>query len=203
MLRKPLWHRHRGETPRGPTSEETGDDDRDTGTDDDADEGDDDEGDDDDDGEGEDTPCACAEAADRDQQASPPRDEGSPRLRRRRRATSTRPRRKAAAKWKPRVVNSAAKAALLAAGAEKPERLLKLLNHDDLDVTDTGDVDGLDDEVDRLRDEYPELFKRRAGALVGSRRATVPARVRKKPQTASERQAASMTCAGDLTRRLT
>lgn len=94
------------------------------------------------------------------------------------------------AKWKPRVINSAASAALLEAGAEKPERLLKLIDHDDLDVADDGSVDGLDDEVDRLKEEYPELFKRtRSGGKVetGGRGGGKP-----KPKSATERQAAAI-----------
>lgn len=96
------------------------------------------------------------------------------------------------AKWKPRVVNSAARAALLEAGGNKPDRLLKLLDHDELDVRENGTVDGLDEEVDRLRDEYPELFSsRRRGTRVetGDRSGGD----RKKQLSATERQARQMT----------
>jgi hypothetical protein len=101
----------------------------------------------------------------------------------------------AAAKWKPKVVNSAAKAALLSAGAEKPERLLRLIEHDDLEVTDDGDVHGLDDEVDRLKDEYPELFakpgRRRAAKVETGDRSKAGGT--KKPLTATEKQALLLT----------
>jgi hypothetical protein len=97
----------------------------------------------------------------------------------------------AAAKWKPKVVNSAAVAALAEAGARNPERLVKLVEHDDLDVDDDGTVSGLDDEVDRLKEDYPELFvKRRSGGKVetGDRGGDT-----KKKMTATERQAAALT----------
>lgn len=67
------------------------------------------------------------------------------------------------AKWKPRLVSSAARAALLQAGA-KPDRvdaLCKQVDPDDLDIDDDGKVVGLDAEVDRLKGELPELFGRR------------------------------------------
>lgn len=63
------------------------------------------------------------------------------------------------AKWRPRLVNKAAKAALLAAGASKPDRLIKLIDHDELDIDDDGEVEGLDDAIEELKEDYPELFK--------------------------------------------
>jgi hypothetical protein len=99
---------------------------------------------------------------------------------------------KAAAKWKPRVVNSAARAAFLEAGAERPERLLKLLDLDELDVTEKGNVEGLEEEVDRLKEEYPELFsKRRSGRRVETGDRSGNGSTRKK-MTATERQAAQL-----------
>lgn len=94
-------------------------------------------------------------------------------------------------RWKGRVVKQAAKAALATAGAEKPERLLRLVDIDSLDVDDDGEVDGLDDEIDRLREDYPELFKRRRGGRVetGDRSDGKGSR---KPMTATERQAAAI-----------
>jgi hypothetical protein len=96
---------------------------------------------------------------------------------------------KAEAKWKPRVVNSTARAAFLEAGGTNVSALLKLLDHDELAVSDDGTVDGLDDEVERLRDECPELFKPRRGAgriETGDRSGRGGA---KRELTASERQA--------------
>lgn len=94
-------------------------------------------------------------------------------------------------KWKGRVVKSSAKAALATAGAEKPERLLRLVDVDSLDVDDDGEVEGLDDEIDRLKEEYPELFKRRRGGRVetGDRS---DGKDGKKAKTATERQAAAI-----------
>lgn len=62
-------------------------------------------------------------------------------------------------KWRPRLVNKAAKAALLAAGASKPDRLVKLIDHDDLDIDEDGEVVGLEAAVDEIKEDYPELFK--------------------------------------------
>jgi chromosome segregation ATPase len=72
---------------------------------------------------------------------------------------------KAAERWKPRVVNSAARAALIEAGGTNLNALLKLKDDDELDVRDDGTVVGLDAEVERLKEEYPELFatRRRTG----------------------------------------
>ncbi len=99
-------------------------------------------------------------------------------------------RKAAEASWKPRVVKSAAKAALLSAGAGKPERLLKLVDVDKCDVDEDGDVVGLEDQIDELREEYPELFEakstKRTRVETGNRDA-VP---RKK--SATELQAASL-----------
>jgi hypothetical protein len=62
-------------------------------------------------------------------------------------------------KWAPRIINSAARAALAEAGvAGSPDRLLKLLDPDALSVDDEGDVIGLDTEIDRLKADYPEFF---------------------------------------------
>ncbi|MGW6912584.1 phage scaffolding protein [Kitasatospora sp. NPDC054939] len=64
-------------------------------------------------------------------------------------------------RWKPRIINQAARAALAEAGvAGSPARLLKLLDLDALSVDDDGDVIGLDSEIDRLKEEYAELFSR-------------------------------------------
>lgn len=100
---------------------------------------------------------------------------------------------KAAAKWKPKVVNSAARAAFMEAGADRPERLLKLLDHDELDVSDDGEVEGLDEEVDRLKEEYPELFTKpkRAGRRVETGDRSGGSSTKKK-LSATERQARAL-----------
>lgn len=92
-------------------------------------------------------------------------------------------------KWKPKVISAAARAALTEAGGSDLKALLKLIEHDDLDVADDGTVDGLDDEVERLKDEHPALFSRRRGSkLETGDRGTG----KKKPMTATERQAAGI-----------
>ncbi|OKI16622.1 phage scaffolding protein [Streptomyces sp. CB03911] len=68
-------------------------------------------------------------------------------------------REEAETRWKPRIVNQAARAALAEAGvAGGPDRVLRLLDLDALSVDDDGDVVGLVTEVDRLRADYPEFF---------------------------------------------
>lgn len=59
-----------------------------------------------------------------------------------------------------RIKRSEGKSALLAAGvpADKVKRAVGLLDLSDLDVDDDGEVDGLEDAVDALKDEWPELF---------------------------------------------
>lgn len=76
----------------------------------------------------------------------------------------------AEARYKPIVVKKAARAALIQAGAtaavegdkEKSEarlsRLLKLIDVSDLSIEDDGEVLGLDEQVESLRADYPELF---------------------------------------------
>jgi hypothetical protein len=67
----------------------------------------------------------------------------------------------AAAKYRGMIGTTAAKAALLAAGLKgKPDGLLKLLDYDELDIDDDGEVSGLDEQVDDLKSKYPELFAR-------------------------------------------
>lgn len=58
------------------------------------------------------------------------------------------------------VKRSATSAALAGAGvsAERLARAAKLIDLDDLDVADDGTIDGLEDAVDELKVEWPELF---------------------------------------------
>lgn len=54
---------------------------------------------------------------------------------------------------------SAAKAALLEAGLTgEAGRFVRMLDFDDVDIDDDGDVDGLEDQIDELKDDYPEFF---------------------------------------------
>ena len=65
-------------------------------------------------------------------------------------------------KYKPALVKAGATAALLAAGPKKGKegvpRLLKLMDLDAIDLTDDNDLEGVEEEVLRLQEEYPELF---------------------------------------------
>ena len=79
-------------------------------------------------------------------------------------------------KLKPVVVNSAAKAALLAAGLTdtsdaKIKKLLRTLDLDDIDIDEDGEVSGLDDQIDGIKDAFPELFKKDEPAPVTKVRA--------------------------------
>lgn len=69
--------------------------------------------------------------------------------------------------WKPLYVKQAAKAALLDAGLQgKPERLLKLLDMDEIEVDEDGDLDGLDDQIADLKKDYPDFFvKKTPGSI--------------------------------------
>ena len=58
------------------------------------------------------------------------------------------------------VKKSGARAALASAGVarEKLARAIGLINLDDLDVDAEGDIDGLDEAVDELKKDWPEIF---------------------------------------------
>lgn len=65
-------------------------------------------------------------------------------------------------KYKPALVKAGATAAILAAGPKKGKagvpRLLKLMDLDAIDLTEDNDLEGVEEEVLRLQEEYPELF---------------------------------------------
>lgn len=65
-------------------------------------------------------------------------------------------------KYKPALVKAGATAAILAAGPKKGRdgvpRLLKLMDLDAIDLTEENDLEGVEEEVMRLQEEYPELF---------------------------------------------
>lgn len=65
-------------------------------------------------------------------------------------------------KYKPALIKTAAEAALLAANPKKGKagipRLIKLMDLDAIEVTDELDLEGVEDEVIRLQEEFPELF---------------------------------------------
>lgn len=70
-------------------------------------------------------------------------------------------------RWKSLYVKQAAKAALAQAGLiGKPDRLLKLIDMDDVTVDEDGSLVGLDAQVRELRQEYRDLFSKRGGSRV-------------------------------------
>jgi hypothetical protein len=111
---------------------------------------------------------------------------------------------KAEARYKPIVVKKAARAALIQAGAtaavegdkEKSEarlaRLLKLIDVNDLSVEEDGEVLGLDEQVDALRADYPELFdmatRKPKARPTGAPRQAAP----EKPKSTAEQHAARL-----------
>jgi len=71
-----------------------------------------------------------------------------------------------AAKYKPIVVTKAARAALLEAGlatdtpSDKVKKMLRLIDFDDIDFDEDGEVSGLEDQVDQIKTDFPELFRK-------------------------------------------
>lgn len=72
-------------------------------------------------------------------------------------------------KYKPALVKAGATAAILAAGPKKGKdgvaRLLKLMDLEAIDLTDDNDLEGVEEEVLRLQEEYPELFNDDSGSV--------------------------------------
>jgi hypothetical protein len=96
----------------------------------------------------------------------------------------------AEARWKPLVVNALARAAFADAGAGKPERLVKMLDLSSIEVDEDGEIDGLEDQIKSLREDYPELFvagRRAPGADSGPKDGQGARR-----QTAEQRMAAQL-----------
>lgn len=93
---------------------------------------------------------------------------------------------------------SEARAALIAAGVsrERVARAVGLLDLDELDLDDEG-LDGIDEAIDALKGDVPELFatkRRRRGSVAGDGdRDGSKASSRKSKMTPSERQAAAAT----------
>lgn len=66
-------------------------------------------------------------------------------------------------KFKPVAIRNAAKAALLEAGVSdlseaRMSKLLRMLSIDDIDVEDDGTVAGLDEQIDQIKEDFPEFF---------------------------------------------
>ena len=65
------------------------------------------------------------------------------------------------ARWKKRVVRQAAKAALLEAGLTgDATKMARLVDEDDVDVDDDGEIsDGLEEQIESIKEDYPDLFE--------------------------------------------
>ncbi len=65
-------------------------------------------------------------------------------------------------KYKPALIKISAEAALLAANPKKGKeglpRLIKLMDLDAIEITDELELEGVEEEVTRLQEEFPELF---------------------------------------------
>jgi len=66
----------------------------------------------------------------------------------------------AEAKYRPIIIDKAATAALVAAGADKPDRLLALIDKGKVTINADGSVVGLEAEIASLKKEWPELFRK-------------------------------------------
>ena len=104
---------------------------------------------------------ADLEAASARQPAGSDDDDKAPDLKALREAAT----REAAATVGGRIIKAEARGALRAAGldAARVDRLVGLLALDDVDVDEEGRVDGLDEAIDDLKREWPELFAPAAG----------------------------------------
>lgn len=90
--------------------------------------------------------------------------------------------------WGQHVIKVEAKGALAAAGAKNAKRALGLLDLDDVDFDEDGEVIGLDAAIRALRKEMPELFNGRSASNDHKSGGEGPAKDEKK-LTATERQA--------------
>lgn len=86
-------------------------------------------------------------------------------------------------KWKTRALKAEAKSVLEAGGIKGADRILKYINLDGVDFDDEGNLTGLDDKVNEVKTDFPELFdaKRRAGRQSADIHAGDKAEVSKDP----------------------
>ncbi len=69
--------------------------------------------------------------------------------------------------WKPRLVRMAARTALVEAGLiGKPDRLLRLIDAEQVEIDEDGEVSGIDEQIADLKKEYPDLFGKRGAARI-------------------------------------
>lgn len=61
--------------------------------------------------------------------------------------------------WKTRFVKQAARSALIQAGVSKGvDKLMRLIDTDDIEVDENGEIDGLDEQVESIKADFEELF---------------------------------------------
>lgn len=105
----------------------------------------------------------------------------------------------AEARYKPVAVRSAARAAFMEAGltdatAEQVKKLLRLIDMDDVEIGDDGEVDGLEDQIADIKDNFPALFAPK-DEVTARRRTRIAAAGKNggaRPKTPSEMQAAAL-----------
>jgi len=95
------------------------------------------------------------------------------------------------AKWKRRTVIQAAASRLAQAGlVGDPSRLANLVDAEQVNIAEDGEIDGLDDQIEDIKDDYPSLFR---DAGVGTRTTRVDAadkgrrQARERPMSSAER----------------
>lgn len=72
----------------------------------------------------------------------------------------------AEARFKPMIVGKAARLGLVAAGLapdtseDRMKRLLKMIDMSDVDLDEDGEVSGLEDQIDQIKETLPELFRK-------------------------------------------
>lgn len=94
--------------------------------------------------------------------------------------------------WRPRVISYAAEVALSRAGCTKPERLLKLIDDDSIEIDDDGKVSGIEGQIKALKKDFPELFPARSGGARDVDAGDRGGKADGKPKSSAERIAAMM-----------
>lgn len=87
----------------------------------------------------------------------------------------------AVTKWKERAVKAEAKLNLEGQGIKDADRILKYVSLDGVDFDEEGNLSGLDDKLEGIKTDFPELFdtKRRAGRNSADIHADTPANTQK------------------------
>ena len=96
----------------------------------------------------------------------------------------------AASNFKGHLVKAEAKAQLLALGlTASPERFLKMVDLESIVIDDDGSIEGLEDQIQGIREEFPEVFRKKPAGTpdAGKQRTESPAK--QEPKSAAERVA--------------